>query len=545
MAKKPKPDVEEMKFKNGKTAKVSGVKSIGGIKYACVKYSGKTAYVPLDMFVSQKPEVRELLKKQGVGIIADADWKKVVDAVDRIVKFGKASLIDQPGWAAPYFAMKDGTILAPTDSVAPVAIFEKLPRASIVSGSLAEWQRGIGHVLVGQESLIIAVLAALAAPMVEIAGETHNFGFELSGPPETGKTTWLTLFASIAMKPTRIPTFNLTKAGFEKMFPEYRDQPFPVDEANLADASDKQFMFDFANRMANGTPKVTAFQDDRAQYRFVYATTANQPFHDTLKNTHGYTSSAALQRLLPLRISQDRPLGVFTKLPDGFESSGALATYLSSQMAEQYGTPMKAFITELVAYRAKKPTKLSATINRMMAAFEDKVGVSATLRGKSRATSAFGLLYAAGSFGQFKGILPESWDCMAACLAAYRNYQSCLPDQTPLVTRLLTIAQRSATLDLRDGSIPILSDSQLARHSAFIKAGKGGRIELLLTDATKREFFPDWPQLKQTSDFKSLNLAAKDHDGQQRQVRQGKKKERFICFVLPPELVGELAPALT
>ncbi len=138
MAKKPKPDVAKLKFQNGKTAKVSGVKTISGIKYACVKYGGKTGYVPLDMFVSQKSEAREHLKRQGVGIIADPDWKKVIDAVDRIVKFGKASLIDQPGWAAPYFALKDGTILTPPNSVAPMAIFEKLPRASIVSGSLAD-----------------------------------------------------------------------------------------------------------------------------------------------------------------------------------------------------------------------------------------------------------------------------------------------------------------------------------------------------------------------------------------------------------------------
>lgn len=40
--------------------------------------------------------------------------------------------------------------------------------------------------------------------------------------------------------------------------------------------------------------------------------------------------------------------------------------------------------------------------------------------------------------------------------------------------------------------------------------------------------FPDWKPLKQTADFKALNLSAKDHDGQQRQVRQGNKKERFI-----------------
>lgn len=129
---------------------------------------------------------------------------------------------------------------------------------------------------------------------------------------------------------------------------------------------------------------------------------------------------------------------------------------------------------------------------------------------------------------------------MVACLSAYRNYQSCLPDQTPLATRLLTIAQRPETLDLRAGAVPELSDAQLAKHGAFLKVGKGARIELLVDAATQRQFFPDWKQLKQHSDFKACNLSAKDHDGQQRQVRKSKKKERFACFILTPDLVEQL-----
>lgn len=80
----------------------------------------------------------------------------------------------------------------------------------------------------------------------------------------------------------------------------------------------------------------------------------------------------------------------------------------------------------------------------------------------------------------------------------------------------------------------------MASHGAFIKFGKSKRVELLLTEGIKREFFRDWSQLKMTKDFTDLNLSAKDHHGQQRQVRLSKKKERFICFVLPPELVAQV-----
>ena len=541
---KTKTNELALELPSGRAAAVNGVKSLSGNRFVEISFAGKLGYAPYKLFVTKKVEAREHLAGQDVTIIANADWNAIVSAVEGITRFKKHPLIEMPGWSGSCFATKDGTCFAPPDKKAGKAIFPQLPKSDVTKGDLASWHSEIGGPIAGQHLLMVAVFAALAAPLVDIAGEPLNFGFELSGPPETGKTTWLTLFASIAGRPSRIPTFNSTKAGFEAMFNEIRDQPFPVDEANLADDSDKLFMKDFAFRMSNGVPKVTAFQPERAQFRFVYATTANQPFYEALGIGNVDTSGAALQRLLPLRIDRSNPLGIFTFVPDGFSSPGDFATYLADKIAAQYGAPMKSFLAELASARGKDAKALASHVKAKISEFEVKTGLSAASRGKTRATSAFGLLYAAGSMAKKKGILPSSWDCMEACVAAYRNYQSCLPDQTPLATRLLTIAQRPETLDLRDGSVPALTDAQLNYHGAFIKRGKGGRVELLLTEGVKCQFFPAWKELKLTSEFRASNVSAKDHDGQQRQVRQGKKKERFICFVLPSEIVDQLPQAL-
>ena len=520
--------------------KVKGVQTLNGTQYVHIKYGQNSAYVPYAMFVGEKAEARNILKQQGVLVIQDRDWSAIIEAVDQIPKFKKRPLIEKSGWTSPYFAFRDGTVVGPPNAPEAIAIFPKVETSSCNLGSLAEWKTKIAIPIVGQHLLMVAVLASFASALVTFSGEKQNFGLELSGPPEMGKTTWLLLFASVAGRPTDIPTFHATRTGQEDMFGEFRDMPFPVDEANLADPSDKQFVKDFAFRFANGVPKISRNQPDRAQYRFVFATTANEPIREALGKMNGDTSGAALQRLMPLRIDVDRPEGVFSYVPENFASPGAFATYLNDTIEVHYGTPMQAFLQALVAQRAIDPEKFVTKIRQRIAAFETRAGVASATRGKTRATSAFGLLYAAGSFAKAKAILPETWDCMAACLAAYRNYQACLPDQTPLQTRLLTIAQRSDTLDLRDGSVPTLSDKRMAIHGAFIKFGKSKRVELLLTEGIKRKFFEDWSQLKLTKDFRDLNLSAKDHHGQQRQVRLGKKKERFVCFVLLPELVEQL-----
>ena len=540
MTSKSKSKQTTFTMPSGRKAKVVGVKTLDGTQYVYIKYDQNSAYVPYAMFVGEKADARNILKQQGVLVIQDRDWSAVIEAVDQISKFKQRPLIEKTGYTGLYFAFRDGTVVGPSNAPAAIAIFPKMDAASCKLGTLDEWKTKIAIPIVGQHLLMVAVLAGFASALVPFSGEKQNFGLELSGPPEMGKTTWLLLFASVAGRPTGIPTFHATRTGQEDMFGEFRDMPFPVDEANLADSSDKQFVKDFAFRFANGVPKISRNQPDRARYRFIFATTANEPIREALGKLNGDTSGAALQRLMPLRIDPGRPEGVFSFVPEDYSNPGAFATYLNDTIELHYGTPMRAFLQALVAARAVDPEKFVTEIRKRIAAFETRAGVASATRGKTRATTAFGLLYAAGSFAKSKAILPETWDCMAACLAAYRNYQTCLPDQTPLQTRLLTIAQSTHTLDLRDGSIPKLSDQQMASHGAFIKFGKSKRVELLLTEGIKRKCFGDWFQLKLTKDFSELNLSAKDHDGQQRQVRLGKKKERFICFVLPPELVEQL-----
>jgi hypothetical protein len=172
--------------------------------------------------------------------------------------------------------------------------------------------------------------------------------------------------------------------------------------------------------------------------------------------------------------------------------------------------------------------------------FEEAVGVAATQRGRSRASAQFGLLYAAGCFARHHGILPRGWDCLAACIAVYRNYQAQLPSHTPLLARLLTIAQRQETLDLRSGELSSLSDAEVSRHGAFLHLGVGDRVELLITDETRRSHFSDWSSLSQTPEFDSVVIRASGRRRVHRQIRCEPERERLFCFVLPKALADQL-----
>lgn len=525
------------------TAEIWGLKTLDKSKVFKIHYGGRSAYVHQRLFVSRKNDAREQLADRGLVITSNKDWQELLDGIDEIVRFEKAPLLEHPGWTGNFFAQANRKVYAPDAQPKPDVMFARSTVVASSKGTYAGWREDVAEPLTGQTIPMIAVLAALAAPMVRFSGEDLNFGLEFSGPPESGKTLSLFLMASTTGRHSALANFNATMAGTEDMFPDYNDSPFPIDEANLAERGGAAFMKNFAFRMANGTMKVTRFQRDRAQYRFIFATTANAPFYSQLGAYDPETAGAALQRLIPIRVPADNSLGVFDFLPENFASSRALATHLKDAMARQYGTPMRRLLQSLVDARARDEQALLRNIQSKISTFEDAVGVAAASRGGTRASSAFGLLYAAGCFGKLIGVLPAGWDCLAACVAAYRNYQAQLPAHTPLPARLLTIAKRPETLDLRGAELPSLTDNEVERHGAFLTLGVGGRVELLLTDDLKRTCFSDWTGISKTSEFTALNLRGGSHIGKHRRIRRGHKKERYICFVLPSALASLISPA--
>ncbi|ODP37107.1 DUF927 domain-containing protein [Sphingomonas turrisvirgatae] len=538
MAAPNQPHVIELTLPNGQPVIVSGVQSLNKTNYFKFEFHKKSAYLEQGVFVTAPHEARKQLHGWGLSIVGARPWNELVAAVGEVGDFVPDRLTDRPGWTDRYFTSQFGKVYSPKGETNARATFRTSSKAA-AKGTFRSWKRKVARLLTGQNLPIIAVLAGLAGPCLAIVGESQNFGFEFWGKPESGKSTCLRLMKAVSGDPADLPNFNSTLAGLETLFASHNDVGFPVDEANLASRGG-EFMTDFAFRMANGTTRLTAFQPGQPQSRFVFGTTSNQPFYDGLRKADRNIADAALQRLIPLHVPPDNPLGVFDRLPKGFTTSGALAAYINDAIGMSYGRPLSRMLKALVNARAADAAGLRAKMLEHIRVFETIVGVSQSERGTTRVSHAFGLLYAVGEFAKAHKILPSAWDCMAACVAGYRNYQAQLPDHTPVTARLSTIAQRPETLDLREGPLPDLSDEDLERHGAFIHCGRGGRIELLLTEVVQREFFPDWTALQHALDRDPSFLRERGRRQLHRTIRRCGDRKRFFCFVLFPEVAGGL-----
>lgn len=109
--------------------------------------------------------------------------------------------------------------------------------------------------------------------------------------------------------------------------------------------------------------------------------------------------------------------------------------------------------------------------------------------------------------------------------------------------RLVAIAQRPQTLDLRSGQLPTFGDEDVERHGAFLRTGKGRQIELLFTEAIVRQFFPDWAALRTAIEQDLCFIHEPGRRQPFRKIRAGKERERLFCFVLPASTVALLSDA--
>src|SRR5690348_970977 len=69
------------------------------------------------------------------------------------------------------------------------------------SGTLADWQRQVAGLAVGNDRLVLFLSAAFAGPLLDIMGEPSG-GLHLVGDSRTGKSTAALVAASVWGKPT-------------------------------------------------------------------------------------------------------------------------------------------------------------------------------------------------------------------------------------------------------------------------------------------------------------------------------------------------------
>lgn len=408
-------------------------------------------------------------------------------------------------------------------------------------GTLRGWIERVADPLAEHQLASFLMMAMFAAALLRFTNRADNIGLELSGTPGSGKSTFQFLMASAAGPAiggehrTYWRSLNTTNNALETILEFYSDMPLILDEAGLVQGAGKTetrgtTMRELAFRLSAGQIKHRFGEPAGPRSRLLYVISTNQPIASLLGSAHAAENDAIADRLITLPILAERPHGIYDHCPPTFTSTGAFAEALKQAATEHYGHAVPAFLSYLVNRASRRPNALWRNIDKHVAAFIAHSGINTNDGSQLRVAQAFGLIYAGGRLAKAAGILPRSYRCGKAALAALALHRSHARTVVSFDDRLLALMRHSGTIDLENVEIASMDETVRSASLAFLYTGRSDKRELLVPVRLINRVFPGWralshdPSVKQRLD-RPVGRAVRD-----RPVGHGGKLAPVYCF---------------
>lgn len=320
------------------------------------------------------------------------------------------------GFAAPLFVLPDGPIGKGGTVEVVFDPGDDGSRDREPKGTLAEWQDAIGRHAIGNSRVALAILAALASPLMQLIG-LDGGGIHFRGGSSVGKTTALWVASSV----WGLPVFDwrTTDNALETTAARHNDLLLCLDEIGQVEP---RIVGAVAYMLANGRGKARMTSDrasaPRVQWRVQFMSTGEMALADCLAQAGSQVQAGQEVRFLDLPADAGAGAGLFEHVPAEFGSPAAFADHLKSASQAFRGVAGREFLRRLLERypwpelerRVRDQVKVW-TAARVAAGADGQV---------ERVARRFALWCAAGELATELGILP--WPERAAEFATARCY---------------------------------------------------------------------------------------------------------------------------
>lgn len=218
-------------------------------------------------------------------------------------------------------------------------------------GTLADWQAGVAALASGHALPVLAVSAALAGPLLHLAG-LEGGGVNFFGASSKGKTTLLQLAASVwgrGSSPGYVRAWRATANGLEGAAAGATDTALVLDELGTVEARDAAAGL---YSLANGQGKARAARDGALRepktWRALVLSSGELPTEAKLSEDRRHKPRAGqLVRMLDVPAERGLGYGAFDSAgPEG--DAGALAKAFKQAAITSYGTAGPAFVRQII-----------------------------------------------------------------------------------------------------------------------------------------------------------------------------------------------------
>lgn len=293
--------------------------------------------------------------------------------------------------------------------------------------TLESWQSEVLALCKGNSRLMLAICWAFASAVAGLVPEAQKSGgFQVFGPPETGKTTWGTVAGSVwgchvgqNSELGFAEKWNTTVNKVEEVMSAHAHVGLILDETGLFDGDFNEVVM----RLSEGMGKQRMYQGFPVTFESFFLSTSNAPTWGLVKNAGKRVNEAVLSRVcdIPLPVGGH---GLFEDL-HGFADGDKFSKEIKVRSREHFGVAGPALIEKLVADMSTDDGN-AGCIKYLRARRDayrkhlDKRAKAKSLRVLERPADRLASVYAAGCLAAKYGILPwKRKDIRKAILACH------------------------------------------------------------------------------------------------------------------------------
>lgn len=376
----------------------------------------KQLAIPSRLFARTNTDLAELLADEGLDL-EPGQHKRFKQFV---LGFGNnlpiIRNVDRVGWYESCFVLPDATIGAGPNSEKVIlqSTDSGLSELYQTGGTLEKWQE-MAALCAGNTRLEFGLALAFSGPLLTFAPDAAGAIFSFCGRSSCGKTTALTVSASVWGYPDKqARSWRLTDNGLESVCTLFNDGVLYLDELGQVEADALQ---NIAYMFGSGTGKTRARRDGGTKnvfsWRSVALSSGEVSFGTKLRES-GFRIYAGQQvRFIDLPVSTKHMQAL-----NGMPSAKALSEELTMRSKLDFGLAGRAFLTRLVQDVEDVRKKLPGMIRLAEQALCPLDVDGQVLRVARR----FALVNVGGQLAQEYGILPGSLNIADAVQECFNDW---------------------------------------------------------------------------------------------------------------------------
>jgi putative DNA primase/helicase len=367
--------------------------------------------MPHSLLAGDAREVRANLLDRGLYVSPhDGSRKALMSYLSAVSPAATAMCVSRGGWHSvadqAVFVLPDQVYGAPASERVVLQTTQAHPHAFREAGTIEDWRHEIGRYAVGNSRLGLAIAAAFAAPLVEVAGEESG-GINFQGGSRLGKSTALRVAGSVwggGGLQGYIRQWRGTANGLEGVAAQHCDALLCLDEMGQVDPREAG---ESAYLLANGAGKSRADRGGLtrtpATWRTLFLSTGEVSLAEKMQEVGQRARVGQEVRLVDVPADAGAGHGMFERLHE-FPDGDSLARHLRETTAKVYGTSIRVFLKRLTGELAGDRTLVADEIRQRR---DDFIAANVPAGSSGQVLSVagrFALVAAAGTFASEWGI---------------------------------------------------------------------------------------------------------------------------------------------